>query len=431
MAKTSKKKTMSTLLVAVLLVAVAIGGMLAYLQSEDGDVNVMTLGEVKIQQNENFPDGEPPLYPAIGEFKTNEAGLWTNENVVTKEVSIENTGKSPAYVRTWFAFEGGKIAFDKVEKNTNTADWTWTEAGEADIKGVTYYIVYATYNEALPAGAGSETSPSLYQVALPYTATNDDVNAIDINKDGKYKIEVLSQAVQTQGFATAEDALKEAFGTEHPFGPEVVKVTTPEALATALETAKAADGETVIDATGVELTIENNEMFYIAGGVTLKGANVVTASRGGEYIIAKKGAGETVVFEDCTFDRNETGMIVIGSEADGADLVFNNCTFNGPVAPNFVEMAEGASQFNNCMFKIGTASIKQGFVNCMGGTHTFTKCTFDYTGGSTMGSNQYVRWNAVNSYSESGYSTSVILDGCTFVNCGTQRFGSNSTLTVK
>ena len=85
--------------------------------------------------------------------------------------------------------------------------------------------------------------------------------------------------------------------------------------------------------------------------------------------------------------------------------------------------------FNNCTFKISTDAFPtSGYVNCMGGTHTFTNCTFDYTGGSTMGSNQYVRWNAVNSYSER-YSTAVHLVGGTFINCGTQRYGSNSTLT--
>ena len=36
----------------VLVAALAIGGTLAYLQAEDSDVNVMTLGNVKIEQHE-------------------------------------------------------------------------------------------------------------------------------------------------------------------------------------------------------------------------------------------------------------------------------------------------------------------------------------------------------------------------------------------
>ena len=209
-----------------------------------------------------------------------------------------------------------------------------------------------------------------------------------------------------------------------------VKATTTEELSNAL--ANASEGD-LIDATGVELKITNNEHFNIsASDVTIKGATLATESRGGDYIVAKGTTGGTITFEECTFGRAETGMIIIAAnDANGADLVFNNCVFEGPVAPNFVNKPDGKSQFNNCTFTVGTAFMKQGYVNCMGGTHTFTNCTFDFTGGSTMGSNQYVRWNAVNSYSEPGYSTAVILEGCTFINCGTQRYGSNSTLTIK
>ena len=179
--------------------------------------------------------------------------------------------------------------------------------------------------------------------------------------------------------------------------------------------------------------IKDNEHYYIPGGITIKNVTFDTQSRGSDYMIMTAGVGDTVTFENCTVERQNTGMTVIGAEAGGPNMVFNECEFKGPVAPNFVDQEDRTSQFNNCTFGVGTARIVMGFVNAMGGTHTFTGCSFDYTGGSTSGSNQYVRWNAVNSYSETdnSYSTTVILDGCTFTNCGTQRYGSNSTLTVK
>ena len=37
----------------------------------------------------------------------------------------------------------------------------------------------------------------------------------------------------------------------------------------------------------------------------------------------------------------------------------------------------------------------------------------------------------VNSYSESEYSTSVVLNGCNFINCGTRTYGPNSSLVKK
>ena len=67
----------------------------------------------------------------------------------------------------------------------------------------------------------------------------------------------------------------------------------------------------------------------------------------------------------------------------------------------------------------------------MGGRTEFYGCTFDYTGGATFGSNQYTKWSAVNSYSEKGYSAYLLLEGCKFINCGTQTYGPNSTLTKK
>ena len=55
-----------------------------------------------------------------------------------------------------------------------------------------------------------------------------------------------------------------------------------------------------------------------------------------------------------------------------------------------------------------------------------------------MGSNQYVQWNAVNSYSEnsnvvesSNYTTYVELNGCVRNGCGTYANTANSTLVVK
>ena len=44
----AKKRTATLLLSLVLILAVAVGGTLAYLQDTDSDVNVMTLGSVDI-----------------------------------------------------------------------------------------------------------------------------------------------------------------------------------------------------------------------------------------------------------------------------------------------------------------------------------------------------------------------------------------------
>ena len=203
------------------------------------------------------------------------------------------------------------------------------------------------------------------------------------------------------------------------------KVESVDALMAALSNATPG---TKINATGLTLepTGSLDTTVTIPAGVTLKGAKFTSSS---QCYLVTSGCGEDVIFVDCTFNGPGFGMFVIaGNDQDGANMVFENCTFAGQIAPNFVQNSAGTATFNNCTFTVGSDNI--GLVNCMGGTHTFNDCTFDYAGGATFGSNQYVKWNAVNSYSER-YSTAVILKGCTFINCSTQRYGSNSTLTFK
>ena len=275
----------------VLALALATGGTLAYLSDTDADVNTMTLGNVHIKQLEYervpqagheiandawistgetdkydlvpdevrvFSQGKP-LYPAVfadgvikwddravpqsGDYyqswqkiisEAGEVAPGSNQlfddsvkNVIDKFVFVENTGKSDAYVRTWFAFEQGELTaerFDEILKTNGDADhWSWSpETTDVEIAGHKYVVCVATYMgpKSDPTGIlapGAITYPSLLQVYLAPEATNEDVEAIDADGNGRYDILVLSQAVQAAGFADAETALNEAFGEEHPW----------------------------------------------------------------------------------------------------------------------------------------------------------------------------------------------------------------------
>ena len=267
------KKKLTMILSVALIAVMVICGTLAYLTSEDGDVNVMTLGGVEINQIEkerveqsddiiggdNITDfkQDKPLYPSVyeGEYADwarNEDGeqvyqefptggssaMWTDsaKNPLDKIVFVENTGKSDAYVRTWFAFEQGSLSAERFEevigRNINNTHWVWEDvAYGVEIDGNTYAIYLATYIGN--AGANKDqhvdgvlaptetTRPSLLQVMMYNCGTNEDVEAIDGNKDGKYDILVVSQGVQTEGFESADAALDTAFGAgtidNHPF----------------------------------------------------------------------------------------------------------------------------------------------------------------------------------------------------------------------
>jgi len=258
------------LLVALVLsVAMATTGTLAYLTDEDADVNTMTLGKVEIVQNESQrvvnEDGtyktdtidgqtsyvleefeqDKPLLPIVGDpHKTDGITLgwddtpvrmtqigsygsmqvFAGKNAVDKFVTVTNTGKSDAFVRTFVAIEIGSTDGSMIRTSYHGA-WDSKEIGVITIDGNNYMVTEYSYPGAqlsdgtwrhekgiLPAG--DTTYPSLAQVYLGSEADNEDVEAIDGNGNGKLDILVLSQAVQADGFEEygAEVALNAGFG---------------------------------------------------------------------------------------------------------------------------------------------------------------------------------------------------------------------------
>ena len=302
-------KKLATMALSVGLIgAMVAGGSLAYLSDTDSDVNVMTLGNVKIEQIEkerieqsdsNTADTnlqefkqDKPLFPAI--YNTMDfadsyqqwptgggSAMFTDEmkNVQDKIVFVENTGASKAYVRTLFAFEQGDLTEAEFEalvgQNINATHWAWeTVASNVEIEGNKYLIKVATYTgnagdnrDVHPNGvlaSGETTRPSLLQVMLYNTATNEDVEAIDGNKDGNYNILALSQAVQTAGFENAAEALNAGFG-------EVTAETAAEWLSGVIP-----QGNPVSTAAELVAAMEAGEDVYLTSDITLDSAVTVS-----------------------------------------------------------------------------------------------------------------------------------------------------------
>ena len=256
------KRTLLMVVSIVASLAMVATGTLAYLSDSDMDTNVMVLGNVNIVQNEQerTEGGEldqftqnKPLYPAVYEgssipwadpsdWVVENDQAWKvvedNENVVDKFVTVTNTGRSDAYIRTLFAMESTQdpaTEGDYVHFVGNTAgnlpeeltamEWL---PGTYEIDGVYYQIGYVTYLK--PVAAGDTTIPSLKQIYMGKEADNDYVATFG----DTYEILVLSQAVQTNGFADAETALDTAFGEVN--GENAVEwFTTTEAGSPGLE----------------------------------------------------------------------------------------------------------------------------------------------------------------------------------------------------
>ncbi len=364
------KKAVALLLVIAITAAIAVTGTLAYLKSEDSDVNVMTLGNVKIKQHEyervvnddgtyetdtideqksyvlqDFTQGKP-LLPIVGD--PNEPGdspayagwdtipvrmsqvdsyggmtVFAGKNAQDKFVTIENTGKTDAYVRTIIAIEIGSTDGALIGQSYQDSAWTRTAVGNIVINGNTYRVFEYNYpgarlsdgtyrhkNGILPAG--DTTYPNLAQVFLKHNATNEDMEAIDGNKNGTLDILVVSQAVQAEGFADAKTALDTAFGkssekaAEWFGGMEVpVLVSTADELKTALESGSnivltddiaLADDATIAINSGASATLNLN-------GHTLSANNTRTATSNCMIDVN----GGTLNISNGTVSMNHTG----------------------------------------------------------------------------------------------------------------------------
>lgn len=415
----------------VLSVAMATSGTLAYLQDQKADVNVMTLGSVYIEQIEQEWNADKtelvdftqnkPLYPAVGAFGwTNDDAndgayrRFTMENVVDKYVSVKNTGKSDAYVRTIIALEMGgyttKDEFygsDKVIGVSYNAEkgaefdllWKWNDWQVVNVNGNNYLVHIATWPKAL---APEETTiPSLLQVYMSSKAGNAEVDKVDGNKNGTYDIIAVSQAVQTAGFETPEEALEAAYPIENLASwlggvqfPSNVKVGSTDELKAALANAK--EGQQLL------ITLTGDVEYATAGhngadDITPAGSIVIDGQ--GKYTLTATGSGVTpigdtsavltlknltVVDESVSYEEGawEFGYLELG----GAGIVCENVTFEDPVM-----FAGEKASLINCSFNgkdvSGNSSGGKPYNTQMygawvyNGNATFTNCTFEGTRG--------------------------------------------------
>ena len=252
------KKKIVSLALAVCLIAIAAVGTLAYFTDKDAETNTFTAGGVKIdlieqQVNEAGTELEAfeqnqVLMPIVGsaQGEKDDFGQPVAENYIDKIVTIENTGKSAAYVRAYFAipsalddgyetFNAGAniLHFNFGNANGVTTygnQWNWKHDGkwnyfETTIDNVAYNVYFADYYRTLPAGETTEQFVS--GVYLDSHVDMKDGKYIDTrfpNADfsilnGTVSCPVVAVAVQTAGFDSVAAAVDAAFGANYnPWG---------------------------------------------------------------------------------------------------------------------------------------------------------------------------------------------------------------------
>ena len=245
-----KKKLLAMCLVVALAATAVIGGTLAYFTDTDTETNTFTAGGVKIDliEQQVGENGLEPfeqdqvLMPIVGsaQGEKDQYGQPVAENYIDKIATIENKGKSDAYVRAYFAipsalddgydtFNAGLNVLHFNFGNNNGVstfgnEWNWkNESGtwkyyETEIDGVKYNVYYADYTKVLAAGATTEQFISgvyldshVDMVDGKYVDTRDPQADISILA-GTVKCPVMAVAVQAAGFDNADAAVEAAFG---------------------------------------------------------------------------------------------------------------------------------------------------------------------------------------------------------------------------
>ena len=211
------KKILAIVAALSVVMSLVAGGTIAYLTDTKKATNTMTLGNVEIALKEqqfgdngdlvDYVDGKP-LFPIVNAPESLTNGYWDHDQVVDKIVTVEaGANSSDAYVRTIIAYEYDAESFSKIVINDieNSNDVTVTEHGVVEIDGADYMVYVYTYNN--PLTKGNSTDPSLKQIYMNSTATNEDTAAFGET----YDVLVLAQAVQTQGFQNANAAFSTSF----------------------------------------------------------------------------------------------------------------------------------------------------------------------------------------------------------------------------
>jgi predicted ribosomally synthesized peptide with SipW-like signal peptide len=251
------KKVIAIVLLVALVSAISIGATLAYLTDRDSEVNVFTIGDVTIDLKEEFeqnstliPGVKIEKKPTITNTGKNDAWVWltfaipaaldTNtpgsdsgsiDNVIHWNFKAATTEGYVTEAKVQKAIEEGFLTDPTLTADRILAEnMTWNVmdsigAGnnvfQQEIEGVLCNVYVLLYNKALKPN--ETTLPNIEQVYLDanididpngdwYHVENGIAQKLDwnsFNSDGtpnNPKIYVSAYAMQTDGFATVDEA---------------------------------------------------------------------------------------------------------------------------------------------------------------------------------------------------------------------------------
>jgi len=240
----TKRKLMLVALSLCMVAILAIGGSLAYFtDTTDVKENVFTVGKVDIDLEEEF-EQKSKLFPGVD---------------VNKDVKVTVAKDSEeAYVRVHIAFptildsgvedDPAFAAFDNLLHWNFTTDsikegqWNWSTTTDGknypgnggawnfyttNVDGISYNVYVATYETALSAGETTATQ-SLDKVYLDTELDNEHITELKKTLGENWKILVVAEGCQKEGFDDAYEALNTSFGKPGTYDPFNTKTETAQ-----------------------------------------------------------------------------------------------------------------------------------------------------------------------------------------------------------
>lgn len=210
------KKKILILALAVALVAIMVGGSLAYFTAEDEATNTFTIGSVKIEIVEEFqkPDAMIPVVNIDED----------DPNYIDKLARVKNIGDNAAYVQMYVAIPQ---ALDEtgafVVVDADNGDWTTrVKVGTTEFETVTYNVYMYRYKSLLDVNTETSNVITAAYLApqLDYDHDTgkfvmDGVSIDDYTPGESIDIYVGAQAIQAAGFDGYDNALNNF--TTHPW----------------------------------------------------------------------------------------------------------------------------------------------------------------------------------------------------------------------
>lgn len=207
------KKILALLMCAVLLVGASIAGTVAYLTSQDEVVNNFTVGQVKISLDEAKINsaGEPLRdQPRV---QTNDYHLLPG-HYYSKDPQVHVIADSEdCYVRMFVTLTKAsewdticsKYKVGATDLFVGLSDaWTYKSStpGVAGENTRTYEFWYSTKVTGVPENTNLDLDALFDGIQMPDELTNEDLATLDDD----FKIYVVAQAIQADGFADADEA---------------------------------------------------------------------------------------------------------------------------------------------------------------------------------------------------------------------------------